>query len=679
MNHPANGASSLPDFMSWLVQRSDLRFVCCYLTDEGIERDFANAFSNLTKPDQAAGENFDHGRHWVINVSPLRSAGWFVLPLFFDYNWPNSTKYTPTARVGLIHARMAKFLALRQGFAPGSVLYVDDEASARDLSADELTYFTAYFTELARKGPVQFPDPTAPSAPSLAYRPGYYGHNGTAAQLLVVCPELCVWSDDFRTHGRYAVPGSGDTAADRLPLSALDRAAIAPADLARTPMTTTYPADIDARVRPIEGKRRTKPAQIPGRLWPVLLQRWWTRKPTLPATAPASDPAWPPRGRPVSSWDFNESLSRDPSNPTAHVRVGACRLGSVAYFGEVFPQDPVYRAGAQPIEGVRGDVLVNSFPLTGAVGQCLEGGDGRPQGGARWAGPYVHPFSPVAGADGSPALVFVTTTGRLALFHPPTRTLRMLAAVDRSGGAAASTDPWAVRLPHAIAIVPDTPTSATIVWVGNDQRLWRAAAPLPTGDIASPSTVRDDLFVHPAARVAAVRSGQGALIVSVLPNGELFRTDLGGGALTTLGTVLGGGPVAAAISATGNAVVVAQLRDHRLAVAGLVGSRWSALTPLLQPPTPALVQPLAGIAAIADATGFRLAAPASDLKLYEWAVSPAGGVAAPAALSPVGMPPIHPFSDLAAVSFTGSTMYACARCDGEAGPVAVSATRVQTL
>jgi len=678
MNHPAGGTSSLPDFMSWLIQRSDLRFVCCYLTDETVSGDFATAFPNLTRPDWPAGENFDHKRHWVVNTRLLWNAGWFVLPLFFGYNWPASSSLTPSARAGLIHARMAKFLALRHGFPPGSVVYIDDEASGRDLSVNELAYFTAYFSELARKGPIQYPDPAAPSPASVAYRPGYYGHNKTAAQLLVGTPDLFVWSDDFRTHGRYAVAGSNDAKGDRLPLNSLDRAAIAPADVMRVPMKTVYPADIDARVHPIEGTQHAKPAQIRGRLWPVLLQRWWTGGLALPTTTPVSDPAWPPHAHPVVDWDFSESLSRDPSNPTAHVRVGACRFGSEAHFGEVFPQDSVYRTGQQPIEGVRGSVFVNRFPLTGAIGQCLEIGDGRPQRGAAWAGPYIHPFSPVIGTDGVPALVFVTTTGRLALYYIPTRTLRMLTAADRSSGATASTDPWAVRLPHAVALVPETPTSATIVWVGADQKLWRASVPLAAGDITSPSVVRNDLLVDPAARLAAAQWGQTTLLLSVLPNGDLFRTDLGGAAPTTFGAVLASGPLAAAASPTGSAVVVGQLRDHRLASSSLSGSSWSAFTPLPSPPAPALVQAQAGAGAAFGTAGFRLAAPASDLKLYEWTASPAG-VSAPTALAPPGMPTVHPFSDLTAITYAGMVTYACTRCDGGGGPISVNATRVNAL
>lgn len=151
---------------------------------------------------------------------------------------------------------------------------------------------------------------------------------------------------------------------------------------------------------------------------------------------------------------------------------------------------------------MRGRVLVDRFPLTGAIGQCLEIDDGRPQRGQAWPGPYVHAMSPVGGEDGVPVLVFVTTTGRFALYYTPTQTLRMLSAADRSSGTSTNPDPSAARLPHAFALAPGTPTSATIVWVGADQRLWYASTPLSAGDMASPSTVRDDLFVHPATRLA---------------------------------------------------------------------------------------------------------------------------------------------------------------------------------
>lgn len=677
-DHPAGGAASLPDFMSWLVRRSDLRIVCCYLTDETIAGAFSAAFPNLQRPEWPATENFDHGRHWVINVPLLRSSGWFVLPLFFGFDWPKFTSLTPTARAGTINARMAKFLAFHHGFPPGSVLYIDDEASARNLNPGELAYYDAYFAELARLGPIQFPDPTTPPATTVAYRPGYYGHNKTASQLLVATPDLCVWSDDFKTHGRYAVAGSGDQQADRLPLGALDRAAIAAADVERTPMKTAYPTDIDARVHPIVGVARSHPPQVAGRLWPVLLQRWWTARPTLPGTAPVGDAAWPRGARPVASWDFNESLSRDPSNPTARVRLGVSTFGREAHFGEVFAADPVYRGG-QPVEGIRGSVLVNRYPLSGAVGQCVEVGDGRPQRGVVWSGPYVHPFSPVAGADGVPALVFVTTTGRLALYYTPTRTLRLLSSADRSNGAAASADPWAVRLPHAIALVPGNSTSAVVVWVGADQRLWRADVPLAAGDMSSPSPVRADLVVHPAARVASARVGQGTVVVSVRPDASLVRTDVNGAAPVVLGTVLPSGPLAAAGSITGDGVVVAQLPDYRLAAATATGARFGALTTLQGPPGDALVQPLAGAAAVLDPVGSRVAAPASDLKLYEWSLPRTGSPGGPAALAPPGMPTVHPFSDVVAVAAGPAVTYGCARCDGDGGPIAVSAARLEAL
>lgn len=681
-NHPAAAVpSATPDLMSWLTQRSDLRWVNCYLTEDLDHTEFGQAFPNLTEPEREAVENRDPSRHWVQNLPLLRAQGWSLLPMFFDFNWPMRTSLTPTAQAGVIHARMAKLLAFRRGFPPGSVLYIDDEASERDLTANELTYYNAYFAELVRPGALQWPDPptgTTPAPLTAAYRPGYYGHDHTAAQLLTATPDLVVWSDDFGTHSPHEV--SGDvTHGNLIPLSNLDRAALTGTAATNSPMKTTYPTDIDARIHPISAFASSHNAQIRGRLWPMALQRWWTQHLPLPSTKPVGDSAWPARLNTVPDWDFSEALVRDPSQPCAEPRLGVSRGVGAVSFGAVTSQDAVYRNGT-PSEAVRGLLSVNEAPFNGGqVGKCVQAGDGRPQRGQPWPGPYLHPFSPVAGEINSTALLAVTTTGRLALYDSLTEQLRMLSSDDRSQGAAASTDPFAVRVPHALAMAATyTGLGYNALWIGTDQHLWTATGTVKTGDIGTPNHVRDDLVLHPAARVALGRSPDAMRYLTVAQDGNLVCGDLDGAAPPDrLGAVLASGPLALASPVGGSMVAVAQRSDHRLVFARLTArssgpARWSAMAPLPDPPTPAMIQPLSGIALFPLGTELRLAAVGSDLKLYEWRLPDSGNPIGPTPLAPPGMPMVHPFSDVAGLSVNAVPTYAVARCDKPGGAIVTS-------
>lgn len=688
-DHPATAApSAIPDFMSWLIQRSDLRWVNCYLTTDLDLAEFGQAFPNLADPEREAFENRDASRHWVQNIPVLRAQGWSLLPMFFDFNWPNRTNLTPTAQAGVIHARMAKLLAFRRGFPPGSVLYIDDEASERDLTANEITYYNAYFAELARPGALQWPNPpasTTPAPPTAAYRPGYYGHNHTAAQLLPATPDLVVWSDDFGTHSPHQVSGDA-THGNMIPFSNLDRAPLTGAAVTNNPMVTTYPTDIDARVHPISAFSRTSNTQIRGRLWPMALQRWWTKNLPLPSTRPtrgrAGDSAWPSGLATVSDWDFSQSLVRDPSQPVAEPRLGVSRGVGAVSFGAATSQDAVFRNGA-PTEAVRGLLSVNEAPFNaGLVGKCVAAGDGRPQQGQPWTGPYVHPFSPVAGEINTTALLVVTTTGRLALFDSMTEQLRMLSSDDRSQGAAVSTAPYAVRIPHALAMAATyTGLGYDALWIGTDQHLWTATGTVKTGDIGTPNHVRDDLIVHPAARVALGRSQEGMRYLTVAQDGTLVSGDLTGKSTPdTIGKVLASGPLAIACPIDGSMIAVAQGTDHRLMFSRLTlqssgPPRWSTLAALPDPPGPAMIQPLSGIALFPLGAELHLAAVGSDLKLYEWRIPDSGNPSGPTPLAPPGMPPVHPFSDVAGLSVNAVPTYAIARCDKPGGAI-VTATAV---
>ncbi len=574
--------------MSWAAQRSDLRWVCAYLTtvDGAATTALRNAFPlpadpHRVQPDRITGEMLDVGRGWTAAGDGLRELGWGLAPTLLGLQAldPQTARVRDQpfmdAPAGRRHARMAKWLASHaHGIAPGSLILIDDEPGERVLTAGERAYFVAFFEELARRTPGA-QDPLD----QLAYRPGFYGHNHTAIQLVADRPDLIVWHDDLVTATAFSNVAPWRAQPPRISMQFPQN-------------TIPVIAPMDPAWRSFQRGTRRFPAAV----WPVARQAMWLAATiALPDFDPARQNPPDPAGqgvRPTAPWDFSVSLVPDPTHPVATPRIGASAGQNVAALFTVRAEDPQWsnpqRAPDTPKRG-----FLTSYRLRpdGTLGAPEPQSDGRAVRSRPWHGAFIDALSPVCGDLGGTGMpgafgAVVLTSRRLAMVNyagPPD--VLALDLRDRQDALQVCTDAWATRLPHAVAFARLDAQVAFITWVGQDHHVWAALPSIAQGT-ANPQPLRNE-NVHPFSHIAAVRRGWGIDVAFFDNDGQLVhaRWETGDGfpcrqfeVVAGANTLLPSAPLALCVPAPNILVLVGVDADLRVRVATYSGQtrRWIA-------------------------------------------------------------------------------------------------------
>lgn len=496
--------------MSWVAQRSDIRWVCAYLTtvDAAATTALRNAFPvpadpHRVRPDRITAEMVEL-RGWTAAGDGLRELGWGLAPTVLGLQALNAQtaqvqdQAIMDAQAGRRHARMAKWLASHaHGIAPGSLILIDDEPGERVLTAGERAYFVAFFEELAHRTPGA-QDPLD----LLAYRPGFYGHNHTAIQLVADRPDLIVWHDDLVTATSFSNVAPWRAQPPRIWM--------------QFPQTTI---PVIAPMNPAWRSFGRADRRFPAAVWPMARQAMWLNaNVALPdfdlARQNPPDPA--AHGvRPTSPWDYSLSLVPDPTSPVASPRIGASAGQNVAALFTIRADDPQWPDPQRPPDTPKRGFLT-SYRITpaGDLRAPEAQSDGRMLRGRPWSGAFIHPLSPVRGDltgtifPGAYGAV-VLTSRRLGLVNyagPPD--VLALDPRDRQNQFQPCVDAWAARLPYALAYARLDAQTSAVAWVGQDHHVWIALPPISQPVAPNPHQLRAE-DVHPFSQLAAVRRGMG--------------------------------------------------------------------------------------------------------------------------------------------------------------------------
>jgi hypothetical protein len=435
---------------------------------------------------------FQRERHWHDLLLSIRGDGWGTGAIYLGYSRESFVRKEKDARgrvvrhfdapekekwraqmtgtMGRAHAVETRALALSAYMRPGEIVWFDNEDPSDVIfEQHELDYYSEFFNELAWTG-----------TDRVAFRPGLYAHQAIAAQLLMLRQDLCLWEVDYGNNydrtvlPRLRAPSPGDNQ------FGFDASA---ADLKIKAFTVDVPSPRQAWVA-----------------WPLWRQFEGNNQANIPQTAVG-------RLTPLTNWDFNSSLVRDPSDSVATPRLKMFSVGNESYIARVDDLVPQYNrtSGARELPR-RGRLLIYSSPSFRTVVEVSPG--------AHW---MLGPASPViAFTQGTPELVVTST-------------------LSEFGSTRRSTSGWTSMTPlWKESIYPEArfPLAFDGGQVGAEQHLFYATTTrqiytarrkdsnqsTPWGDRKA---VGGKLLIHPFATLAACARGNALHILSFDPQGRL--------------------------------------------------------------------------------------------------------------------------------------------------------------
>jgi hypothetical protein len=202
-----------------------------------------------------------------------------------------------TAAGGVADAGKARAFALKAGLRPGSIYWLDNEDAGIQFVQTELDYYAAFFNEIS-----------SAAGGKAAFHPAVYAHSSMAAQLLLIRPDLHVWETDYGDrHPKVRGSFRGDS---------------------------RFGLEPDASAMEIKGfSVGAGGSTQPYTAWPLLRQLANEPKTVLPPR-PISGLA------PVSNWDWNSALVRDPLSASATPGLRACTIGGAVHVCRLDDIDP---------------------------------------------------------------------------------------------------------------------------------------------------------------------------------------------------------------------------------------------------------------------------------------------------------------------------------------------------
>jgi hypothetical protein len=314
-NMPPVPANHTTDWLGALMDHSNLRFTGAYIQGDALIELLGDppvmSVSSDFKVETVPAKS--HNRRWMENIGNLRRQGWGIVFWYFGYS--QATLPAPilaekdASAYGRLHARHAKtsiHATSQVANTPlaGSVVFVDNEDGGGSPTKLIKAYYEAFFEELEKPGPGGAP----------AMRCGIYSQSAFARAFMIERPDLFVWQIEINL--------------DNAVKDNLGQTLDAPFDqtypLFIDPVT---PLDVISSLGHVKSNREIQPFTIEasqiGRwtAWPLGRQfRFFIGQ--MPAQG-WGDQNNVPLLKPVSVFDYDSSLVRDPSYPVAEPRIAA--------------------------------------------------------------------------------------------------------------------------------------------------------------------------------------------------------------------------------------------------------------------------------------------------------------------------------------------------------------------